>query len=121
MDVAQQAELISYESFVGVRSASKDRLPLIGPIPNEDGLFIATGYGSRGVIWSALGSRLIFAYVAAFLADEARLRTGFLAGASPELESELASSVSPARFLAGALAKRTSNSKPILPVSWRTR
>jgi tRNA 5-methylaminomethyl-2-thiouridine biosynthesis bifunctional protein len=117
VDLAHQAELSSYESFVGVRSASKDRLPLIGPILNEDGLFIATGYGSRGVIWSALGSRLIFAYVAAFLADEVRLRTGFLAGASPELESELASSVSPARFLAGALATRTSNSKPILPVS----
>ena len=117
VDLAHQAELSSYESFVGVRSASKDRLPLIGPILNEDGLFIATGYGSRGVIWSALGSRLIFAYVAAFLADEARLRTGFLAGASPELESELASSVSPVRFFAGALAKRTSNSKPILPVS----
>ena len=106
-------ELIPHASFVGIRSASKDRLPLIGPIHGHKGLLIACAYGSRGVLWSALGASLMRAYVEAFLAGEDRLRAGFLAGASFALEEEIAASVSPSRFL----ATRASNSKPIFPVS----
>jgi tRNA 5-methylaminomethyl-2-thiouridine biosynthesis bifunctional protein len=104
-------------NFIGIRSASKDRLPLIGPIHGEDGLFIATAYGSRGVLWSALGAQLIQAYVEAFLAGADRLRAGFLIGADTALSAEVATSVLPARFRAGAFTARASNSKPIFPVS----
>lgn len=110
-------EMFPISSFVGIRSASKDRLPLIGLVPNQTGLFVACCYGSRGVLWSALAAPLIRAYVEAFFAGAERLRAGFLTGASTLLSAEVASSVNPARFLAGALGVRASNSKPILPDS----
>ena len=110
-------ELEVFQAYVGIRSASKDRLPLIGPIPAHPGLFCATAYGSRGVLWSALGQKLISAYLDAFFAGADRLRAGFLAGTSVADSAELVSSVTPARFFAGALATRASNSKPIFPVS----
>lgn len=104
-----QDQLVEYSNFVGIRSASKDRLPLIGPIPHQKGLFIATAYGSRGLIWATLGAELISAYLTSFLAETDFLAAGFLAptlGGAVALatESELAASVSPARFLAGTLA-----------------
>jgi tRNA 5-methylaminomethyl-2-thiouridine biosynthesis bifunctional protein len=111
------SEMTPISSFVGIRSASKDRLPLIGPVEKHPGLFVACCYGSRGVLWSALAAPLIRAYVEAFLAGAVRLRAGFLIGASALLSAEVASSVNPARFLAGALGARASNSKPILPES----
>jgi len=111
------SELVPHSAYVGVRSASKDRLPLIGPVPQHPGLYLACAYGSRGVLWSALAAPLIRAYVESFFAGADRLRAGFLAGASATLSAEVASSVNPARFLAGALGARTSNSKPIFPVS----
>ena len=110
-------ELVPHCAYVGVRSASKDRLPLIGPVPQHPGLYLACAYGSRGVLWSALAAPLIRAYVEAFFAGADRLRAGFLGGASAALSAEVAASVNPARFLAGALGARTSNSKPIFPVS----
>ena len=116
-DHSHLEEMVPASSFVGIRSASKDRLPLIGPIENHPGLFVACCYGSRGVLWSALAAPLICAYVEVFLAGAVRLRAGFFAGASTLLSAEVASSVNPARFLAGALGARASNSKPILPDS----
>ena len=116
-DHSHKEEMMPISSFVGIRSASKDRLPLIGPVTNQTGLFIACCYGSRGVLWSALAAPLIRAYVEAFFAGAERLRAGFLTGASAVLSAEVASSVNPARFLAGALGARASNSKPILPDS----
>jgi len=116
-DQSHLNEMYPISSFIGIRSASKDRLPLIGPVESQPGLFVACCYGSRGVLWSALAAPLIRAYVEAFFAGAGRLRTGFLTGASTLLSAEIASSVNPARFLAGALGARTSNSKPILPES----
>ncbi len=110
-------EMHPISAFVGVRSASKDRLPMIGPIAAQPGLFVACCYGSRGVLWSALAAPLIRAYVESFLAGAVRLRAGFLTGACPTLSAEIASSVNPTRFLAGALGARASNSKPIFPES----
>jgi tRNA 5-methylaminomethyl-2-thiouridine biosynthesis bifunctional protein len=116
-DHLHSREMIPISSFVGIRSASKDRLPLIGPVTNQTGLFVACCYGSRGVLWSALAGPLIRAYVEAFFAGADRLRAGFLTGASNLLSAEVASSVNPARFFAGGLGARASNSKPILPDS----
>lgn len=108
-------DLVAKDPFVGVRSVSGDRLPLIGPVPSQPGLFIASAYGARGVLWSAVTPGLIARQVEAFFLGAAFLRAGFLAGASSEEESEFALAVAPARFLAGALTGRGSNSKPILP------
>ena len=108
-------DLVAKEPFVGVRSVSGDRLPLIGSVPSQPGLFIASAYGARGVLWSAVTPGLIARQVEAYFLGAAFLRAGFLAGASSEEETEFALAVAPARFLAGALAGRGSNSKPILP------
>ena len=109
------ADLKALEAFVGVRSVSGDRLPLIGPIPGKPGLFMAAAYGARGVLWSAVSPGLIERQIEAYFLGAAFLRAGFLAGALSSDEAEFASAVAPARFLAGALTGRGSNSKPILP------
>lgn len=114
-------DLKPIEPFVGLRCVGSDRMPLIGPIPTQNGLFLATAFGARGVLWSALAQELIAEYLQCYFADEAFLRAGFLAGASDDFSSELASAVAPARFLAGLLRGRGSNSKPIFPSAPRTK
>jgi tRNA 5-methylaminomethyl-2-thiouridine biosynthesis bifunctional protein len=42
-----------------VRSVWHDRLPAIGPVPNRPGLFMSTGFGSRGLLWAALGGAIV--------------------------------------------------------------
>lgn len=38
-----------------VRSVWHDRLPAIGPVPNMPGVYMSTGFASRGLLWAALG------------------------------------------------------------------
>lgn len=105
------------EPFVGLRCVAKDRMPFIGPIDGYPGLFVATAFGARGVLWSALAQLLITSYVQGYFEGAAFFRAGFLAGASLEEEATFAAAVSPTRFFAGAplAAGRASNSKPTLP------
>ena len=42
-----------------VRSVWHDRLPAIGPVPNMPGVYMSTGFGSRGLLWAALGGRVV--------------------------------------------------------------
>jgi tRNA 5-methylaminomethyl-2-thiouridine biosynthesis bifunctional protein len=103
------AELESCGSFVGIRCVAGDRLPIIGPLSQRPGIFIASAFGSRGVLWSALSAKLITAQV---LDDAALLaRLG--------LTADLLAALDPVRFLAGAapsaLGALASNSKPIFP------
>jgi len=128
LGIAERPEynFLEQSNFVGIRSASKDRLPLIGPVNGQSGLFLATAYGSRGLIWATLGAELINAYLATFFAGADFLAAGFLtAGFAGEdlttLEVELSSAVSPSRFLAGTLGARTSNSKPTFPSGFKER
>jgi tRNA 5-methylaminomethyl-2-thiouridine biosynthesis bifunctional protein len=112
---------LEHSHFMGIRCASKDRLPLIGPIPKHSGLYLATAYGSRGLIWATLGAELIRRYLERFLSTEDFLAAGFLtdalgSGDVSSVEAEIAESVAPARFLAGTFAAgRASNSKPTFP------
>ena len=118
------SELNLAGTYVGVRCAANDRLPIIGEAPTLPGLYIATALGSRGVLWSALAAAIITAQV------QARLEQQALAGESTQapsaalarlarlgLSADLLAAVSPARFLAGALpAALASNSNPIFPL-----
>ncbi|OZI37779.1 hypothetical protein CAL29_05220 [Bordetella genomosp. 10] len=52
--------------WAGWRAVLPGRLPAIGPVPAAPGLFLATGYASRGLSWSALAGDLI----ASMLCDE---------------------------------------------------
>ena len=105
------AELTVVDQFVGVRCVSKDRLPVIGAVAGMPNLYVATALGSRGLLWSTLASALIPALShSSSFALERLARFG--------LDSESLSLLSPARFLAGALA---SNSNPIFPLGSRAR
>ncbi len=81
---------------VGFRPMSRDRLPMVGPMPTgepasrlpqlkrQPGLWCAQGYGARGITWSAL------------MAD---LLVSRLEGLPLPLENDLVDAVDPGRFL----------------------
>ncbi len=48
----------------GPESFTPDGLPLIGPIPGIDGLFVATAMNSAGVTWSAMAGEVVASLVA---------------------------------------------------------
>ena len=88
---------------VGWRATAADRLPLVGAVPLKaeaiagalpdqprhwprvPGLFVASGFGSRGLTWAPLAGRLI----AAWIAD-----------APYPVESDIVDALDPARFCA---------------------
>lgn len=47
--------------WAGWRAAVRDRLPVIGPVETAPGLWLACGFGSRGLTWSALAAELLAA------------------------------------------------------------
>ncbi|WP_155803314.1 FAD-dependent 5-carboxymethylaminomethyl-2-thiouridine(34) oxidoreductase MnmC [Bordetella sp. FB-8] len=49
--------------WAGWRAVLPGRLPAIGPLAHADGVWLATGYASRGLSWSALGGDLIAAWL----------------------------------------------------------
>ncbi|MGI4983266.1 MAG: tRNA (5-methylaminomethyl-2-thiouridine)(34)-methyltransferase MnmD [Janthinobacterium lividum] len=90
---------------VAFRCVTGDRMPMIGLLGNEadarvrahaltgaqpldlpraDGLYGAFGYGSRGLLWAAIGAELIASQIE---------------GEPPPLESDLIDAIDPARFL----------------------
>ncbi|MHA7680147.1 bifunctional tRNA (5-methylaminomethyl-2-thiouridine)(34)-methyltransferase MnmD/FAD-dependent 5-carboxymethylaminomethyl-2-thiouridine(34) oxidoreductase MnmC [Cupriavidus sp. PET2-C1] len=110
--------------YVGVRSVSHNRLPLIGrvadeaqaardaaalsgarlrDIPRQPGLYAALAYGSRGLTWAALGAELLASQIE---------------GEPLPLELELAEAIDPARLLVRALRQGTvaSGDVPAEPV-----
>ncbi|WP_042885157.1 bifunctional tRNA (5-methylaminomethyl-2-thiouridine)(34)-methyltransferase MnmD/FAD-dependent 5-carboxymethylaminomethyl-2-thiouridine(34) oxidoreductase MnmC [Cupriavidus necator] len=108
-DVVAGIDPATLTGYVGVRTVSHNRLPLIGPVPDEaaalahaaslrgahlrdlprmPGLYAALAYGSRGLTWSALGGELLASQIE---------------GEPLPLESDLADAVDPARLLLRAL------------------
>jgi len=45
--------------WAGWRAVLPGRLPAIGPMPGAPGLWLACGYASRGLTWSALGGEIV--------------------------------------------------------------
>ena len=76
---------------VGWRWTARDRLPLIGQVPRETGLFVFCALGSRGIAWSALGGRVLAAAIA---------------GGPAPLPAGLLKAVDPARFALRALRRK---------------
>ncbi len=44
---------------VGFRAATRDRFPVIGPVPDADNLFLASGFGSHGLIGALAAAHVI--------------------------------------------------------------
>ncbi len=72
---------------VGQRCIAPDRLPLVGALPGEEGLYGVLGYASRGLIWAPLMAELL----AAMLEREPL-----------PLPRELVAALDPGRFTGGA-------------------
>ncbi len=68
---------------VGFRPVSPDRMPIVGAMPNHPGLWCALGFGSRGIVWSALMAELL---------------ASRMEGEPLPLERDLTDMVSPSRF-----------------------
>src|SRR5690606_30252742 len=66
----------------GWRAVLRDRMPAIGELAGAPGLWLASGYASRGITWSALAGEVIGAR---------------LAGEPAVLEQDLAQAISPQR------------------------
>jgi tRNA 5-methylaminomethyl-2-thiouridine biosynthesis bifunctional protein len=98
-------------AVTGLRYAPRDRLPLVGwapdeaaafaaagdlarnarlPLPRSTSLMLATGFGARGALWAPLAAQLLPA-----LAE----------GWALPVESDLAASIDPCRFLRSALLR----------------
>jgi len=59
IDIDTDADIDTASGWAGWRAVIPGRLPAIGPVPNAPGLWLATGYASRGLTWSALAGELI--------------------------------------------------------------
>jgi tRNA 5-methylaminomethyl-2-thiouridine biosynthesis bifunctional protein len=100
---------VAFDGRVAFRSVTSDRMPMIGALadeaaaransaamsgawpldlPRAPGLFGTFAFGSRGLVWSALGAELIAAQIQ---------------GEPWPIERELAEAIDPARFLLRAL------------------
>lgn len=71
------------EGWTGFRATVTDRLPIYGAT-EEEGLFTATGLGSRGLLWAPLGAELLACA---------------LEGEPLPLSRDFAGAISPRRFL----------------------
>lgn len=60
---ALQALQEGLPGWAGWRAVLPGRLPAIGPLAHARGVWLATGYASRGLSWSALGGDLIAAWL----------------------------------------------------------
>ncbi|MFM0307334.1 bifunctional tRNA (5-methylaminomethyl-2-thiouridine)(34)-methyltransferase MnmD/FAD-dependent 5-carboxymethylaminomethyl-2-thiouridine(34) oxidoreductase MnmC [Paraburkholderia sp. RL17-383-BIF-A] len=111
--IADHAKSAALAGRVAFRCVTSDRMPMIGQLadealaardaqrlrgawpldlPRTDGLYGAFAYGSRGLVWAALGAELIASQ---------------LEGEPWPLERDLAEDLDPARFLLRALRQGT--------------
>ncbi|HZZ02812.1 bifunctional tRNA (5-methylaminomethyl-2-thiouridine)(34)-methyltransferase MnmD/FAD-dependent 5-carboxymethylaminomethyl-2-thiouridine(34) oxidoreductase MnmC [Paraburkholderia sp.] len=111
--IVDSARATALTGRVAFRCVTSDRMPMIGNVADEaastrdaerlrgawpldlprvDGLYSAFAYGSRGLVWAALGAELIASQIE---------------GEPWPLERELAEDIDPARFLLRALRQGT--------------
>jgi glycine/D-amino acid oxidase-like deaminating enzyme len=53
------AELSAIRSWTGFRAATPDKLPLIGPCPEDERLYLATGHEGLGITTSLATGKLV--------------------------------------------------------------
>ena len=64
-ELSTRLDVASLHAWTGIRCASTDRRPLVGPLHEDvpDGLWLSTAMGSRGLTFAALAGELIAAGV----------------------------------------------------------
>jgi glycine/D-amino acid oxidase-like deaminating enzyme len=58
------ADLRVIRTWTGFRAATPDKLPFVGPVPGQDGVWLATGHEGLGITTSMGSGRIIAAMVA---------------------------------------------------------
>jgi glycine/D-amino acid oxidase-like deaminating enzyme len=53
------ADLSAIRSWTGFRAATPDKLPLIGPCPGDERLYLATGHEGLGITTSMATGKLV--------------------------------------------------------------
>src|SRR5918912_853665 len=61
--VPSLADATFRQAWVGLRPASPDRVPLLGPVPGWEGVTIAVGHTAEGVLLSAITGKVIAQHV----------------------------------------------------------
>jgi len=51
-------------TFAGLRPSTPDGLPILGPVPNVEGLFIAAGHEGDGIALSPITGQIIAEWIA---------------------------------------------------------
>lgn len=88
--ILENNDIQPQSGWVGFRTASNDRFPIIGVVPNYESVYVSTAFGSHGLLGSLMGAH--------FLAD-------ILRGFSCALPRETACALSPQRFIDRAAKK----------------
>lgn len=57
MPAMEDATLVAH--LAGVRPLSADRLPIIGPVPGREGVYLATGHGTKGIHLAAVTAKIV--------------------------------------------------------------
>ena len=76
-------EVATVSGRASLRAVLPDRLPLLGPVSGRQGVYVAAGYASRGVVWAGLLGETLASMI---------LREPL------PLEREVVDAISPARF-----------------------
>lgn len=59
------------ETWAGLRPGTADDLPIMGPVPGREGLWVAAGHMREGVIWAPITGELLAASILAGASDPA--------------------------------------------------
>ena len=78
--LSQSLAATELEGWAGLRAVLPGRFPAIGPVNQAPGLWVATGFASRGLTWSSLAADLI---LAAFEGQPIPLENDLLKEVSP--------------------------------------
>jgi tRNA 5-methylaminomethyl-2-thiouridine biosynthesis bifunctional protein len=58
-DLPQKLSGLPLSGWAGWRAVLPNRMPVIGPVDGQKGLWLATGFGSKGLTWSVLAANQV--------------------------------------------------------------
>ncbi len=59
LPLLKESDLNAHSGWAGLRTASQDRFPAIGPVPDTDNTYVATAFGSHGLVGSIMGAHYL--------------------------------------------------------------
>lgn len=59
LPVLERENFDTVSGWAGLRTATKDRFPVIGHVPEQDNIYVSTAFGSHGIVGSLAGAHYI--------------------------------------------------------------